>query len=218
MKTQINLKTGMARTAVLAAVIFASAIPVIATTHVIQFGGSLGFVYSPGFLNVAVGDTIKWQGDFGTHPLSSTSVPPGAASFHHASGSAFTYPVAATGTYQYRCDNHFGLGMTGSFTAATTGVGEKWIFIQPNAARLEQNYPNPFNAHTVIRFDLPVSQRVLLKVYSVLGKEMEILVDGVMPAGGFAVPFDASALVSGVYYYMLVTDRYTETKRLVLLK
>ena len=55
-----------------------------ATTHVVQFGGTFGFTYSPNSLNVSEGDTVQWEGDFSMHPLSSTSVPVGASSFNQA--------------------------------------------------------------------------------------------------------------------------------------
>jgi plastocyanin len=218
MKTQFNFKIRSTGAVALAAAVLMAAIPAAAVTHVIQFGGSLGFAYSPTALNVAVGDTVKWQGDFGMHPLSSTSVPLGAASFNKTSGSSFSYKAAVAGTYQYQCDLHVGLGMVGSFTASATGIGRERISLQPETVRLEQNYPNPFNAVTVIRFSLPVSQKVTLKVYSVLGKEMATLVDGMVPAGAAAVSFDASALTSGVYYYRLAADQVAGVKRFILLK
>jgi len=88
-----------------------------ATTHVILFGGGVGLHYSPNSLGVFVGDTIRWQGDFLFHPLSSTSVPVGAASWHNETGTIFNYTVLIPGTYNYQCDNHFSFGMTGSFVA-----------------------------------------------------------------------------------------------------
>ena len=103
-------------------------------------------------------------------------------------------------------------------TPTSAGIGEDRASMLPIALRLEQNYPNPFNAQTSIRFDLPVSQKVTLKVYSILGKEMATLVDGVMPAGSITVPFDAIGLASGVYFFRLVADRQADSRRFVLLK
>jgi plastocyanin len=189
-----------------------------ATTHVVQFGGAFGSNYSPKSLNVAVGDTVKWMGAFGSHPLSSTSVPSGAASFHAGSGSVFVYAVLVSGTYLYWCDLHHASGMTGSFVAAETGVEEKQSSVMPGGFRLEQNFPNPFNSSTVIRFSLPSSQKALLKVYSSFGEDIATLVDSVMPAGESAVRFDGGRLASGVYFYRLITDRYQVARRLVVLK
>ena len=94
----------------------------MATTHVVQFGGSLGFIYSPSSFSAHAGDTVKWEGDFSMHPLSSTSVPAGAASFHMGSGTSFSYVIETAGTYDYRCDTHVSVGMIGSFTVASSAV------------------------------------------------------------------------------------------------
>ena len=187
-----------------------------AATHTITFGGQLGFNYSPKQLDLAVGDTVVWSGSFTTHPLSSVTIPQGAASFHVASGTTFSYPVLIAGTYDYKCDVH--TGMNGSVTATVTDVEESVTALQPASFQLAQNYPNPFNARTFIKFNLPVAQPVKLKVYSVTGAEIATLLDGFMPAGEFTVPFDGSKLASGVYFYRLITEKYIDTKRLVLAK
>ena len=88
----------------------------------------------------------------------------------------------------------------------------------PNGFLLFQNYPNPFNPSTIINYSLPVSSHVTLKIYDVLGKEVRILVNKVKAAGSYAVKFDANSLPSGVYFYKLQTESYTETKRMVLIK
>jgi plastocyanin len=208
----------IAKTTVVFFAVFAAAFVAGATTQIVQFGGSFGSNYSPKSLNVAVGDTVKWEGAFSSHPLSSTSVPAGALTFHNGSGSVFSYAVLVPGTYLYQCDLHHASGMTGSFTAAVTGVEVKSDAIAPESFRLEQNFPNPFNSSTVIRFTLPASQRAALKLYSVTGEDLATLFDGVAPAGVFAVRFDGGSLASGVYYYRLITERYADTRRLVLLK
>ncbi len=83
---------------------------------------------------------------------------------------------------------------------------------------LEQNYPNPFNPNTVISYRLPVTSKVTLKVYNVLGKEIATLVNEELPAGVHEVKFDASSLTSGIYFYQLTTDNFIETKKMVYLK
>ncbi|GEM_PF-3182186 len=88
----------------------------------------------------------------------------------------------------------------------------------PDVFSLEQNYPNPFNPSTVIRFSLPVSSYVTLKVFDVLGREVAILVDGMQDAGLKMQSFDASSLPSGVYMYKLQAGSYTEVKNMALLK
>ncbi len=83
---------------------------------------------------------------------------------------------------------------------------------------LSQNYPNPFNPRTDINYELPSAKLVKLTVYNVLGKEMEELVNERQSPGKYKVSFDASNLTSGVYFYTLSTDNFTQTKRMILLK
>lgn len=84
--------------------------------------------------------------------------------------------------------------------------------------QLAQNYPNPFNPTTNIRFDLNGMGHVSLKVYNLLGQEVATLVDGRLQAGTYEVPFDASELASGVYFYKLSAANQTDTRKMVLLK
>ncbi|HVN49696.1 MAG TPA: T9SS type A sorting domain-containing protein [Bacteroidota bacterium] len=83
---------------------------------------------------------------------------------------------------------------------------------------LNQNYPNPFNPSTVIRYSLPVASNVSLKVYDILGHEIATLVSQKIPAGVHSVFFDGSHVASGVYFYRITADRFTETRKFVLLK
>jgi plastocyanin len=189
-----------------------------ATTHIIQFGGSFGLHYSPNSLNVSVGDTIRWEGDFSMHPLSSTTIPVGGQSFHQTSGSVFSYSVIIAGTYLYQCDFHVGLGMTGSFSALLTGVENIQTSFQPDAFRLKQNFPNPFNPTTMISFDIPFQTTVSLKIYNLIGQEVATIANENMPAGSYSKMWNAISMSSGIYYYRLQAGAYSETKKLVLLK
>lgn len=190
-----------------------------AKTHTIQFGGSLGIVYSPNTLNVSVGDTIQWEGDFSMHPLSSTGVPSGAPSFHQGSGATFSYVVAVAGTYSYQCDIHFSLGMVGSFTAVTTGIKETTNSFQPGVFKLDQNFPNPFNPTTTIEFTLPQNGRAIVKVYDVVGREVATLVDRGLAAGTIQqVKFDGTNMPSGIYIVRLWFAQQQLSRKILLLK
>jgi probable HAF family extracellular repeat protein len=83
---------------------------------------------------------------------------------------------------------------------------------------LSQNYPNPFNPNTKIVWQTPVSGYQSLKVYDVLGNEVEILVDEFKEAGNYEINFNASKLSSGVYIYKLQTGIFVSTKKMVVLK
>jgi len=104
-------------------------------------------------------------------------------------------------------------------------VGIENTMTIPRQFSLYQNYPNPFNPSTTIKYSVPnaetpyiASQRVTLKIYDLLGRNVSTLVDGLMPPGNYAVRFDASHLPSGIYLYTLQAGQYNETKKMMLLK
>jgi len=83
---------------------------------------------------------------------------------------------------------------------------------------LSQNYPNPFNPSTQISFSLPKAADVKLVVFDILGREVITLVNEFKQAGNHSIEFNASTLSSGVYFYRLVTDNFTDTKKMLLIK
>jgi len=89
---------------------------------------------------------------------------------------------------------------------------------QPAEFVLYQNYPNPFNPTTTISWQSSVSCRQTLKIYDAQGIEIKILVDEYMPSGSYEVNFDASELSSGIYFYKLESNKFSITKKMLLLK
>lgn len=83
---------------------------------------------------------------------------------------------------------------------------------------LSQNYPNPFNPETTIEYSIPKPEHLTIKIFDVLGREVATLVDEYKQAGAYKANFNASGLVSGVYFYQISAGSYVETKKLVLLK
>ncbi len=98
-----------------------------------------------------------------------------------------------------------------------TSVGENG-FLMPDQFILFQNFPNPFNPTTNIVFRIAEHGFVILKVYDVLGNEVATLVEKEMPAGTHEVKFSASEFTSGLYFYRLNSGKFTETKKLLLLR
>jgi len=88
----------------------------------------------------------------------------------------------------------------------------------PGSFALNQNYPNPFNPTTDIAFDLPKASQVELTVYNVLGQEVTTLVNGKLDAGTHVIMWDAGSVSSGVYFYRLQAENFSETKKMMLLK
>ncbi|NOS84462.1 MAG: T9SS type A sorting domain-containing protein [Ignavibacteria bacterium] len=88
---------------------------------------------------------------------------------------------------------------------------------------LHQNYPNPFNPTTKIKFEVPINHagrlsNVKLIVFDMQGKEIAKLLDEELSAGVYEVSFDGSLLSSGVYFYKIETDNFSETKKMILVK
>jgi len=83
---------------------------------------------------------------------------------------------------------------------------------------LYQNYPNPFNPITKIKYSVPQSSNVVIKVFDVLGNEIETLVNEQKPTGNYEVEFNAAKLPSGIYFYRLQAGSFVETKKMVLMK
>ena len=88
----------------------------------------------------------------------------------------------------------------------------------PSQYALAQNYPNPFNPVTSIRYSVPASGPLSLKVYDLLGEEVSTVVEGEHKAGFHTAQFDGSHLSSGVYFYRLSSKDHTITKKLILMK
>ena len=100
----------------------------------------------------------------------------------------------------------------------SSGVHQS-VELLPANYGLSQNFPNPFNPGTMIRYDLPQSGYVTLKVYDMVGREVAALVNGFVEAGkNKEASFDGSNLPSGIYFYRLTAGSYTMTRKLVLLR
>jgi len=107
------------------------------------------------------------------------------------------------------------------FRTTNTG-GLTGIEVNQNITQLDfslsQNYPNPFNPVTKINFALPKQGFVTLKIYDVLGREVRTLVNEIKSAGNFSVDFNASEFSSGVYFYRLESNEFSDIKRMLLVK
>jgi len=83
---------------------------------------------------------------------------------------------------------------------------------------LAQNYPNPFNPTTVISWQLATGSSIILSIYNLEGKRIEVLVDERQPAGLHSIEWNAAGYPSGVYFYRLETQQYVETRKMVFMK
>lgn len=93
----------------------------------------------------------------------------------------------------------------------------------PREFKLYQNYPNPFNPFTKIRFDVPKnnghkSMNIRLYIFDIKGREIAMLINQELEPGSYKIDLDASKYPSGSYYYKIVTDEFTDTKKMALVK
>ncbi len=147
----------------------------------------------------------------------------GSSVYFSATGYNYT-AYTQTGTYThiskpiYR-NNIWAIRDNGGISKFTSTIGINLISSQvPSSFSLSQNYPNPFNPLTKIRFDVPRSENVLIKVYDMLGREIETLVNQQLQPGTYEVEWDAAEYPSGVYFYKISTENYTETRKMILIK
>lgn len=109
--------------------------------------------------------------------------------------------------------NNFSMDFQASVTSVDPAGPEL-----PQEVALRQNWPNPFNPVTQIQYELVSDARVRLVVYDMLGREVAVLEDGLLPAGIHVQHFNAAALASGVYLYRLEVDHQVFTRRMTLIK
>ena len=124
----------------------------------------------------------------------------------HALAVNDSYLIVGTDTGVWR------LWYPGSVTPVQTAKEEMVGF------ELSQNYPNPFNASTRIKFSIPNPTRVSLRVYTILGKQADEIIDKEMNSGTYEIDYWPALLPSGVYFYSLTTNTFKITKKLILMK
>ena len=135
------------------------------------------------------------------------------------------FSVAATGSFLVDIQGGAqmaasieGYGMNLQATASGVSTSNETATDLPGGFALAGNYPNPFNPQTTVRFEMPESGHVRLSVHDVLGREIAVLVDGVVGAGQHDVTFEAGDLPSGTYMARLAGDLGVQTRTMVLLK
>lgn len=88
----------------------------------------------------------------------------------------------------------------------------------PETVYLEQNFPNPFNPSTIIRFHLDRESEIKLEVFDSMGRKLRVLYHGSANAGSHEIPFEALNLSSGVYFYRLVTETSSHTRKMSIIR
>ncbi len=185
-----------------------------ATTHNITFPTSGGPAqYVPNTLNVAVGDTIVWQGKFQSHPLASGATPNGVPALGYSGGDpTYQYVITKEGVYEFHCDFHPSI-MFGTITTTSASVN---LGVQSAIALL--NYPNPAGSSTSFHFNLPTAGNVTMKLFDIKGNLVADILNGYRSSGENEVSFNTSNLASGTYTCKFESGAYLITRQIVVVK
>ncbi len=150
-------------------------------------------------------------------PLSINSIAPGVT-------------VLPSGNYTVRVNTNFSGLLSFNFEIKSGGwsywkdskqvvVGvEEELNELPTEYLLSQNYPNPFNSSSIIKYSIPKSSHITLKIFNILGKEITTLVNEEKFVGTYEVNWNAENLTSGVYFYKLQAGEFVQTRKMILLK
>jgi len=115
----------------------------------------------------------------------------------------------------------YAVGSDGTILKYLSSVTTTYELIKkniPNGLTLFHNYPNPFNPSTKIIYSIPQTSNVVIKVFDILGNEIETLINEQKGVGTYEINWYAESLPSGIYFYRLQTDSFVETKKMVLIK
>lgn len=170
------------------------------TSNFLQTSNNLIYVASPLGLYVSSDNGTSWQNtDNGIITI------PGITEINSLTIDDDGYLYAAA------------LGVFSTYNYNTTDI-ETDSYDSPIDFSLSQNYPNPFNPITTINYSVPKSNFVTIKVFDILGREVETLVNNEKLKGNYKVEFNGSTLSSGIYFYRMQAGDFVETKKLILIK
>ena len=164
-----------------------------------------------GFLMcIAVDGLVKWRHSFGNRTVSPPVVSPGGMAYFILNDRVNNQNRG------YLCAARiYDPGPTRVEDAAGDRDGNA---VRPDTITLGVNYPNPFNPVTTIPFTLTAPEHVVLTIYTVTGKKLATLADGVFTAGTHGLSWNASGMASGIYMYRLDAGGSVRTGRMVLMK
>jgi hypothetical protein len=181
-----------------------------------------------GMLNILWGsyyypDNIYYTNKFTGNDTFAIAIKPGDPAFHNSHKSPLGIAADHEGyTYILFQDDRFidppygiRIFLTTELFTLTRSDDE---LNTPADYHLFQNYPNPFNASTTIRYSLPHKRRVTLRIYDLLGREILKLIDEEKPAGVYEITWNASPYPSGVYFLRMNAGKFSETRKVVMVK
>lgn len=167
-----------------------------AVTGIIGSGNNWWFTRQEGMIQYSSNNGTTWSSQY--------TAPSGA--FTHISKSRTGNTAWAVRTVGGICKNDNLVGVVN----VTTELPSDYL--------LSQNFPNPFNPSTTINFSIPENSFVKLRVFDMLGREVEALVNEQLSAGSYQFDFNAVNLNSGMYFYSIEAGNFRDTKKMILVK
>ena len=181
-----------------------------AIVHNVEVYGNYALVahYTAGvrLLDISVPETPVEIAYYDTDPATNASLFNGCWAVYMFPSKKIAASDMATGLYVVKTNS------------TITNIGYNELNNIPTEYSLKQNFPNPFNPTTVIEFSIPENSNVKLKIFNSLGKEISELVNDRRDRGTYRVEFDGTRLASGIYFYSLITNDHSETRKMILIK
>lgn len=187
------------------------------TTYNAWYSGHGGdFRYRVGYATSL--DGVDWERETPNNPVLDFGQS-GSWDFVQAWNGSVLFDSVAQVYKMWFTGGDFGSGRIGyATTSMFTGIDDNISTQIPREFSLAQNYPNPFNPSTRISYSIPSTGFVTMKVYDILGREVQVLVREFQEAGKYSINFDASLLSNGVYFYKLQVGDLVETKKMLLIQ
>ncbi len=176
-------------------------------------------VFTPSSITITLGDTVTWKWISGTHTTTSDSTT-GMNTWDapiDVNHQTFSFVITSPGLHAYHCKFHASLGMTGTINVVEP-TEVKNNFSLPKNYSLSQNYPNPFNPTTTVKYSLPTSSLVKVKVFNSVGNQVATLVNEQEQAGYYRISFDGKDFSSGVYFLQFEANNFLRVEKMILLK
>ena len=210
-----------------------------------KFKDNLDFIFTrPGDENPLESAVVKIQsletlGDGTTYYSAALALPEDATGFDLTDWTFFgrlrletssTFSVSDGVVFDFRSPTTAILTNPGLVETSVTDVNTAYINLItdidddndggaiPESYSLGQNYPNPFNPSTTIPFEMNITGNTKITIYNILGQEVAIALNSFLPAGKHTIQFDANSMSSGIYFYKLEVNDFTEMKRFVLIR
>lgn len=169
-------------------------------------GQSISFMdISNDALDMSSGGIIKWEWNFGDGSTSEERNP------------SYTYSEPGDYTVTLKVTDNGGL-FASTMQQIPVTVSNENLNGVPKEFAMEQNYPNPFNPSTIITYSVPEASKVSILVYDMLGQKVSELVNAQKAVGNYTVSFNAAGLSSGVYIYQIRAGKFSQTKKMLLIK